>query len=133
VEIGNHSARHVNLSRCSDDVLAAEVEGSRLRLEAALRTPIRYFSYPDGRYNRRVTDAVAAGHDLAMSVWWPRARTSSMAVPRRPGGQGLDRLRAALGEHVGLDDWREWAHSMWPRVPREARHRLLRGADQGRG
>jgi peptidoglycan/xylan/chitin deacetylase (PgdA/CDA1 family) len=131
VEIGNHSARHSNLTRCDDDGLLAEVEGSRRRLEATLETPIRFFSYPDGRYDRRVMRAVASGHDLAMSVWRPRARGAPLAIPRRLGGMGMARLEAALEKRVGLEDWHEWARTLWSRVSGEARQRLFAGAGPG--
>jgi len=124
VEIGNHSAHHLNLTRCDDAILEAEVEGSRQRLEGALGAPVRFFAYPDGRYDKRVERAVAAGHDLAMSVWRPGARGSRYAMPRRCGGVGNEAFSAALQQDVRLDDLREWAWSMWPRLPREVRHRV---------
>ena len=95
VEIGNHSARHVNLNRCDARALHAEVETSRRRLEAALGAPVRWFSYPDGRYDRRALRAAAIGHDLATSVWRPGARFRPLAIPRYGGG--VDRLEASAG------------------------------------
>ena len=125
VEIGNHSAHHLNLTRCDDDTLAAEVEGEPAAPRAALGAPVRFFAYPDGRYDKRVERAVAVGHELGMSVWRPAARSSRLAMPRRCGGLGSERFTATLKQEVGLEELRDWAWSVWPRLPREVRHRLL--------
>lgn len=67
--IGNHSATHRNLLKCSDAELEAEITGARRRLERALGSPVEYFAYPDGRSNARVRKVVSAEHRLALSTW----------------------------------------------------------------
>jgi peptidoglycan/xylan/chitin deacetylase (PgdA/CDA1 family) len=126
VEIGNHSGRHLNLVRCDDATLAAEVDGSRRRLEAALGDRVRFFAYPDGRYDHRVAGAVAVGHDLAMSVWRPGARWRPYAIPRRvSAGAGLD---VALADRASARLCTDWARDTWARLPGEVRHRVRLGA-----
>jgi peptidoglycan/xylan/chitin deacetylase (PgdA/CDA1 family) len=109
VEIGNHSARHVNLARCSRDELEAEVEGSRARLAAALDADVRYFSYPDGRQSAAVRDVVRRGHDLATAVW--TARPGPWSIPRLPGlgsGRTLDEMAARYGRAKATLDHARW-------------------------
>lgn len=68
VEIGNHSARHPNLSKCSSGELDYEVNVSKMRLQEAIGQPVRFFSYPDGRCNDLVIARVSETHDLAMAT-----------------------------------------------------------------
>jgi peptidoglycan/xylan/chitin deacetylase (PgdA/CDA1 family) len=67
ITFGSHSSTHpTSLVTIADSLLAREVKGSRRTLETLLDTPISYFSYPHGKYDRRVTTAVAqAGYTLA--------------------------------------------------------------------
>ena len=82
VEIGNHSARHRNLSRCRAGDLHAEVVGSRDRLARELGGPVRYFAYPDGRHNRRAHRAVGSSHSLALATWTLRGPLRPTALRR---------------------------------------------------
>lgn len=50
VHIGNHTMTHPCLDRCSDDVIAREIEGAHDALEATLDRPVRAFAYPNGDY-----------------------------------------------------------------------------------
>jgi peptidoglycan/xylan/chitin deacetylase (PgdA/CDA1 family) len=134
VEIGNHSGRHLNLNRCDARTLHHEVEGSRRRLEAALQAPVRWFSYPDGRFRPRVARAAALGHDLATSVWHPGTRSRPMAIPRRAGGLGtLDRALAGRADLTSCVEWLRWNA---PMKTHELRHRARasvgRQSDQSR-
>jgi len=90
VEIGNHSARHRNLVRCSAADLHEEISSARARLEAAIEARVRYFAYPDGRHDRRVRVAVARDHELALATW-------TMRPP-------LDRFALRRYEPVNVDD-----------------------------
>lgn len=108
VELGNHSARHVNLTRCTPAQLDAEVDGSRVRLEAALGRPVRFFSYPDGRHNAAVRTAVQRKHELATAVW--TARPGPYAIPRLPGlgGRSHDEMAARYGRLKATVDHVRW-------------------------
>jgi peptidoglycan/xylan/chitin deacetylase (PgdA/CDA1 family) len=98
VEIGNHSARHLNLTRCDPAWLEDEIAGSRARLEDALATPVRFFAYPDGRYDDAVLEAVSKTHDVAMAVTTPDTPLAPMRIRREAVGAGVDALAAALGD-----------------------------------
>ena len=101
-EIGNHSARHYNLARCSAPELGTEVRESRTRLESALLEPVRAFAYPHGRHRRAVRRAVAADHDVAFAVWTYRPARSRWAMLRADAGPDLHSLRAALSSYYRL-------------------------------
>jgi len=68
-EIGSHGAMHANLTKVSDEVLAAETKGSRAVLERELDLSIRVFAYPFGAEDRRVRTAVqSAGYQAACAI-----------------------------------------------------------------
>jgi peptidoglycan/xylan/chitin deacetylase (PgdA/CDA1 family) len=50
-EIGNHTATHPCLDRCSKDVARTEVELAHERLTLELGTPPRVFAYPNGNHD----------------------------------------------------------------------------------
>ena len=97
VEIGNHSARHLNLTRCDPEWLEDEVAGSRARLEHALATPVRFFAYPDGRYDDTVLDTVGKTHDVSMAVTTPDSPLALLRVRREAVCSGMDAFSTALG------------------------------------
>lgn len=101
VTIGNHSARHPNLVRCHDDELEQEVLGSRRALEAVLGVEVRAFSYPDGRHDARVRDAVRHNYDLAFATWSTARPHDRYAIPRVDAGADLRSLRDALVSSFG--------------------------------
>jgi peptidoglycan-N-acetylglucosamine deacetylase len=57
-EIGAHTVSHRVLSGLSDQDLAEEVRGSKQMLEEQLGKEVQMFSYPRGRYDRRVVKCV---------------------------------------------------------------------------
>lgn len=66
IEIGAHSMTHPDLRRCTDDELEEEVAGAKALLETRLGGGVTSFSYPYGRYDKRVRLAVErAGYRLA--------------------------------------------------------------------
>ncbi len=52
-EIGSHSCSHEILPLLDDAALALEIRESKLKLEAALGTPVRTLCYPNGDYDAR--------------------------------------------------------------------------------
>ena len=69
IEIGSHSVSHTDLRHLDQARLEYEISGSRKMLEDKLGVKVRYFSYPFGRYDKRVIDAVkAAGYENAFSL-----------------------------------------------------------------
>jgi peptidoglycan/xylan/chitin deacetylase (PgdA/CDA1 family) len=122
VEIGNHSARHRNLPRCSDRDLHREVTVAGVRLEEALAIPVRYFAYPDGRHTRRGRAEVARRHALGLATWTMRTAAAPYAVRRYgPVGAGdLDRILRCPEPWYG----QRWLRSNLPWRAREATRRL---------
>jgi peptidoglycan/xylan/chitin deacetylase (PgdA/CDA1 family) len=54
IEFGSHSATHQDLRALDDEELQYELFGSKTFLESKLGRPVKYVSYPFGRYNERV-------------------------------------------------------------------------------
>jgi peptidoglycan/xylan/chitin deacetylase (PgdA/CDA1 family) len=68
MEIGSHSDTHPDLRRKSEAFLQTELAGSRATIEAHIQMPVTAFSYPAGKYDQRVMDALArAGFTSAVT------------------------------------------------------------------
>ncbi|UCD64216.1 MAG: polysaccharide deacetylase family protein [Candidatus Zixiibacteriota bacterium] len=84
-EFGSHGHSHRPLTRLSDQALAAELRVSRQILEDITEKPVRYLSYPFGRYDQRVIDtADRAGYQSAFTMEFPGRSDISMALGRLP-------------------------------------------------
>jgi len=71
VTIGSHGASHTPLTECNDTQLRDELESSKKYLEDLTGKEITAISYPHGRINRRVLDAVAnAGYQIGASSYF---------------------------------------------------------------
>ena len=69
MDVGDHTAHHVDLNLLSASQLRSETAGSRQRLQAILGHPVYFFAYPFGAYNDTVVHAVsAAGFTLAYTT-----------------------------------------------------------------
>ncbi len=70
VTIASHSIKHPkDLRTLTEDELGKEVIESKQLLERELGIPIRYFTYPEGKYDARVKQwAIAAGYSMAFSM-----------------------------------------------------------------
>lgn len=65
----SHTRRHPSLPKLDDATLAAELNGSRQRLQALLDEPVELLAYPFGHVDDRVEAAArAAGYRAAFSV-----------------------------------------------------------------
>jgi peptidoglycan/xylan/chitin deacetylase (PgdA/CDA1 family) len=85
ISIQSHSVTHASFPTLTREQMFAEALQSRTTLESLLRQPVRYFSYPYGRYNSSARRAVRkAGYDGAVGVWQSRATRSCdvYALPR---------------------------------------------------
>ena len=60
VVFGSHSKTHPFLSRLSWNELTDEIRGSKIMLEERLKNPVDFFCYPNGDYDNRVLETVAA-------------------------------------------------------------------------
>jgi peptidoglycan/xylan/chitin deacetylase (PgdA/CDA1 family) len=74
IEFGSHTKTHPILPRVeSADVLAEELRHSKQRIEEELQAPVHYFCYPNGDWDHRTVEGVAAaGYGLAVTTQWGR-------------------------------------------------------------
>jgi peptidoglycan/xylan/chitin deacetylase (PgdA/CDA1 family) len=69
ITVGSHTRSHVSLPAETQDVVDAELTGSKQQLEEQLGEPIRHFAYPGGQFTTPVVDAVArAGYEFAYTA-----------------------------------------------------------------
>ncbi|WP_421655746.1 polysaccharide deacetylase family protein [Leptothermofonsia sp. ETS-13] len=69
VTIVSHSLSHRLMPDLSPVEVEKELKESKQILEATLGVPIRYFTYPEGKYNAQVAQAVqAAGYTAALTM-----------------------------------------------------------------
>lgn len=69
MDVGDHTAHHVDLRLLTPSELQTETAGSRHVLERVLGHPVYYFAYPFGEFNDNVIKAVrAAGFTMAYST-----------------------------------------------------------------
>ena len=61
VTIGSHSKSHIPLTSCNQEELKIEISESKSYLEDLLGEEISMFSYPHGKFNSLVKDAVLKG------------------------------------------------------------------------
>lgn len=69
VTIASHSVTHKVMEGLSPEQLVSETEESKRILEAELGIPIRYFTYPEGKFDQAAWDAVKqAGYEAAFTM-----------------------------------------------------------------
>jgi peptidoglycan/xylan/chitin deacetylase (PgdA/CDA1 family) len=69
MEIGSHSYTHPSLKGKSFEYIVWQVLGSKEAIEARIREPVRFFSYPSGQYDQLVKDVLqSAGYWAAVTV-----------------------------------------------------------------
>ena len=69
VEIGSHGYFHTSLTGLSNRLLKIELERSRKKLEDIIGRPVRYISYPFGRFDERVEAmAIEAGYERGFAL-----------------------------------------------------------------
>lgn len=84
-EIGAHSRTHRKLTRLSDAEMAEEIAGSKRDLFRAGFPPVRFFAYPNGRYDERAFPLLRAAGYVAAFTTMPGVATPAsnpFAVPR---------------------------------------------------
>jgi peptidoglycan/xylan/chitin deacetylase (PgdA/CDA1 family) len=85
MDVGDHTAHHVDLRLLTAAQLRTETAGSKQVLEHVLGHPVYYFAYPFGAYNNTVVNAVrAAGFTLAYSTAGGTTESTSapLTMPR---------------------------------------------------
>lgn len=69
MDVGDHTAHHLDLPALTASELSSETAGSKHVLEGVLGHPVYYFAYPFGAFNSTVVSAVrAAGFTMAYST-----------------------------------------------------------------
>jgi peptidoglycan/xylan/chitin deacetylase (PgdA/CDA1 family) len=83
--IGAHTHSHLLLTAESISTAEKELVESKQILETRLKTSIRHFAYPDGRYNPAVVDAVSrAGYRFGYGVCHARDKKwPLLTIPRK--------------------------------------------------
>ena len=80
MDVGDHTAHHVDLRLLTSAQLKTETAGSRKALEAVLGHPVYFFAYPFGDFNDQVLQAVrSAGFTMAYTT--QGGTTESTAAP----------------------------------------------------
>ncbi|MBW4634414.1 MAG: polysaccharide deacetylase family protein [Iphinoe sp. HA4291-MV1] len=112
VTIASHSVSHPpDLTVLPPEQIQKEVVESKAILEANLGIPIRYFTYPAGKYNEQVAGLVqAAGYDLALTMndvdeRFAGASESLLAVSRFGQSRLQDVITKAWGG-AKLSSWK---------------------------
>jgi peptidoglycan/xylan/chitin deacetylase (PgdA/CDA1 family) len=85
MDVGDHTAHHVDLRLLSPSELQTETTGSRKVLDAVLGHPVYYFAFPFGAFNDAVVNAVrAAGFTMAYSTagGTTESTTAPLTMPR---------------------------------------------------
>jgi peptidoglycan/xylan/chitin deacetylase (PgdA/CDA1 family) len=96
-EIGSHTRSHPRLPELSPEQLAAELAGSRARLEELLGTPCRSLAYPYGVTSRAVSQATErAGYAAAGALQPYQLRYGRFTWPRAGIYRGDSARRFAL-------------------------------------
>jgi peptidoglycan/xylan/chitin deacetylase (PgdA/CDA1 family) len=91
MDVGNHTAHHLDLRALTPTELRSETAGSRRTLEAVLGHPVYFFAYPFGAFNAAVVAAVrAAGFTLAYTTAAGITMTTGapLTLPRVHVGRG---------------------------------------------
>ena len=85
-EVGSHTVSHPNLKALSDSHLWYEIKSSKDVLEDKIQTPINIISYPFGKFNGRVLNAVEkAGYmgGCTLGYNYPHSQSFPYAIFRR--------------------------------------------------
>lgn len=85
MDVGDHTAHHVDLRQLTPSQLQMETAGSRQVLQRVLGHPVYFFAYPFGYYNTQVEAAVkAAGFTMAYTTAGGITETtaSPLTMPR---------------------------------------------------
>jgi peptidoglycan/xylan/chitin deacetylase (PgdA/CDA1 family) len=75
---GSHTLNHVSLTTLAPDEARRQLIKSREGIEWRLGTPVRYFAYPTGAYNKEIEELVKnSGYEAAFTVDFGRVSITS--------------------------------------------------------
>jgi peptidoglycan/xylan/chitin deacetylase (PgdA/CDA1 family) len=103
ITIGSHTQSHTLLTAERTDIVLQELAASKRVLETKLKTEILHFAYPDGRFNKRVVEAVGrAGYRFGYGICRRRDPQAPMlTIPRK-----------VLWERAALNAWGKFSPSI---------------------
>ena len=103
ITIGSHTSSHALLTSESLETVKRQLVDSKVALEAKLKSNVRHFAYPDGRFNPGVVQAVhSAGYRFAYSICHRRdSRFPLLTIPRK-----------VLWERACLNAWGRFSGSI---------------------
>ena len=90
MDVGDHTAHHVDLRLLTPGELRSETAGSRHVLDQVLGHPVYYFAYPFGTFNSNVVSAVrSAGFTMAYTTAGgiTESTTAPLTMPRAHVGR----------------------------------------------
>lgn len=107
VSVGAHGATHRSLTSLSSSELAAELQASKVELEAALQKPVTTMSYPFGHVDESVRKAAhEAGFTFAATSKWGFNETASdHLLQRRIDMWSGDTKRTVENKILGHWNW----------------------------
>jgi peptidoglycan/xylan/chitin deacetylase (PgdA/CDA1 family) len=83
VEIGSHGFRHISLAGLSGRLIKLELERSKKGLEELTGKPVRYLSYPFGKFSRAVEEsAMGQGYEKGYSLSFFKRSFCGFSMPR---------------------------------------------------
>jgi peptidoglycan/xylan/chitin deacetylase (PgdA/CDA1 family) len=114
VTIGSHGVTHLPLTDYNDRALKNELESSKHYLEDLTGKEISMISYPHGRVNKRVRDAVeSTGYKLGASSFFNVNNVSTdLLMLSRTCIFGKDSVRIFRQKLYGDWDWYRWWQSL---------------------
>ncbi|MEW6230700.1 MAG: polysaccharide deacetylase family protein [Chloroflexota bacterium] len=69
MDFQSHTRNHRDLTKSSREQITWQLKGSREMLEAQLKRPVRFLSYPAGKYNQTVIDVTREqGYQAAVTI-----------------------------------------------------------------
>jgi peptidoglycan/xylan/chitin deacetylase (PgdA/CDA1 family) len=101
-EIGSHTVHHPDLTRISGEKLRSELEDSKKTIEDRLGAPIRFVSFPFGRYNDSVLETMKeCGYERGVGFWLREQSDKALVFKRKAYYlfDGLWNLKAKLGHN----------------------------------
>jgi hypothetical protein len=102
-EIESHTVNHPDLTRTGDARLKSELGDSKKAIEDRLGARVRFLSFPFGRYDSRVLDAMRhCGYERGVGFWLANPSDKSLVFERRAYYlfDGSWNLRAKLGHNA---------------------------------
>jgi peptidoglycan/xylan/chitin deacetylase (PgdA/CDA1 family) len=103
ITIGSHTKSHILLTAERPETAKQELIESKAVIESKLKTRIRHFAYPDGRFNPSVVEAVdSSGYEFAYGICRMRdAQRPLLTIPRK-----------VLWERACLNAWGRFSPSV---------------------